>query len=229
MISVVIPTLNEAARIAGLVQALRDQPGACEVIVVDGASTDATVALAREAGADAVIVAPRGRGQQLAAGVARARGEVLWFLHADTEVPLGALATLTQAMAADPACPGGNFRLLFDGDDRFARWLEGFYAWLRRRGYYYGDSGVFIRRHVLDRLGGIRPIALMEDYDLVRRLERVGRTICIAAPPLRTSCRRFVGRHPVAIVAGWVRIHLLFLCGRAPGGLAVLYDSERRG
>ena len=131
-------------------------------------------------------------------------------------------------MAGDPACPGGNFRLLFDGDDGFSRWLNGFYAWLRRRGFYDGDSGIFIRRSVLEALGGIRPIALMEDHDLVRRLERIGGTMCIADPPLLTSSRRFAGRPPVRIIAGWVRIHLSYYCGIAPARLAELYDSERK-
>lgn len=227
MISVVIPTLNEAANIAGLVCALRAEPLACEIIVADGGSTDPTMALAREAGADHVIAAPRGRGQQLAAGAERASGEVIWFLHADTRLAFGTLAALEVAMTADPTSPGGNFRLLFDGDDGFSRWLNGFYAWLRRRGFYYGDSGIFIRRSVLSAVGGVRPVALMEDYDLVRRLERAGRTLCIAEPPLLTSSRRFAGRAPARIVAGWVWIHLGYYCGVAPARLASLYDSER--
>jgi len=226
MISVVIPTLNEARTITGLVQVLRAEPVGCEIIVVDGGSTDDTVA--RAAGADLVIEAPRGRGQQLAAGAARARGEVIWFLHADTLVAPGTLPALAHAVAADPSCPGGNFRLVFDGEDGFSRWLTGFYAWLRRRGFYYGDSGIFIRRSALDALGGVRPIALMEDYDLVRRLERAGPTLCIEDPPLVTSCRRFADRRPLAIVAGWLRVHLLYHCGVGPARLATLYDSERR-
>jgi len=123
---------------------------------------------------------------------------------------------------------GGNFRLLFDGDDGFSRWLNGFYAAIRRRGFYYGDSGVFVRRPVHDSLGGIRPIALMEDYDFVRRLESAGPTVCIETPPLVTSARRFVGRHPLAIVTGWLAIHALFHLGAPPSWLARLYDSMRR-
>ena len=68
----------------------------------------------------------------------------------------------------------------------------------------------------------------MEDFDLVRRLERVGPTLCIDSPPLVTSSRRFAGRGPASIVAGWLRLHLLYLLGTAPGRLAALYDSERR-
>ena len=227
MISVIIPALNEAARLPGLLAQLRAEPALHEIVVSDGGSSDNTPGLAMGE-RTIVLTAPLGRGQQLAAGVTQASGDVLLFLHADTIFPPGGLAAIQQALTTNPAAPGGNFRLLFDGDDGFSRWLEGFYGWIRRRGVYYGDSGIFIRRHVYDAIGGIPPIALMEDFDLVRRLERVGPTLCIDSPPLVTSSRRFAGRGPASIVAGWLRLHLLYLLGTAPGRLAALYDSERR-
>lgn len=128
----------------------------------------------------------------------------------------------------DPDVIGGNFRLLFDGDDAFSRWLDGFYAWIRRRGLYYGGSGIFVRRRVCDVLGGVRPVNLMEDYDFTRRLEAFGRTVCIDTPPLVSSSRRFRGRHLVAIVAGWLLIHGLYHLGVPPAQLARLYNSARR-
>ena len=82
---------------------------------------------------------------------------------------------------------GGNYRLLFDGQDGFARWLEGFYAAIRAMGFWYGDSGIFVRRAALVAMGGVRPIPVMEDYDLVRRMKRAGPTACLAEPPLTTS------------------------------------------
>ena len=82
-------------------------------------------------------------------------------------------------MTEDETLCGGNFRLLFDSDDPFSRWLDGFYVWLRSHGFYYGDSGIFMRRDVYDTMGGTRPIALMEDYDFVRRLEAHGNACCI--------------------------------------------------
>jgi rSAM/selenodomain-associated transferase 2 len=227
MISVIVPTLNEAVRLPPLLARLRAESGDHEIVVSDGGSTDGTPDLAGGNGTT-VVASPRGRGQQLLAGVAQARGDVLLFLHADTIFPVGGLAAIRDALIAAPQAPGGNFRLLFDGDDRFLRWLEGFYGWIRRRGFYYGDSGIFIRRDVLGRIGGIAPIALMEDFDLVRRLERAGPTLCIDTPPLVTSSRRFAGRGPVSIVAGWLRLHCLYLLGATPDRLAALYDSERR-
>lgn len=227
MISIVIPTLNEAARLPGLLGRLADEAVRHEVIVVDSGSSDATALVAQAAGAR-VLPAALGRGQQLAAGAAAAMGETLLFLHADSRFPAGGLAQIERVLARDPDCLGGNFRLLFDGDTSFSRWLTGFYAWIRARGLYYGDSGVFVRRKVYDALGGIRPIEVMEDYDFTRRLERLGRTCCIADPPLVTSSRRFEGRQPVAIVLGWLEIHALFHLGVPARLLARRYEAQRR-
>lgn len=227
MISIVIPTLNEAARLPGLLGRLADEAVRHEVIVVDSGSSDATALVAQAAGAR-VLPAALGRGQQLAAGAAAAMGETLLFLHADSRFPAGGLAQIERVLARDPDCLGGNFRLLFDGDTSFSRWLTGFYAWIRARGLYYGDSGVFVRRKVYDALGGIRPIEVMEDYDFNRRLERLGRTCCIADPPLVTSSRRFEGRRPVAIVLGWLEIHALFHLGVPARLLARRYEAQRR-
>lgn len=226
MISVVIPALNEAANLPGVLSRLAKETVPHEVIVADGGSSDDTVAIARSFGAT-VLSTPPGRGRQLAAGSEKARGDVLFFLHADSVFPEGGLAAVQKALAENPEAPGGNFRLLFDGDDDFSRWLEGFYAWIRARGFYYGDSGIFIRSRVLKSLGGLRPIALMEDYDLVRRMERAGQTVCIEAPPLVTSFRRFRGRRKVAIIWGWLKIHTLYHLGMNPERLAEIYDSAR--
>jgi rSAM/selenodomain-associated transferase 2 len=227
MISVVIPTLNEAARLPCLLDSLAREDADHEVIVVDGGSEDETVAIAARRGSMTIGSRP-GRGHQLRAGAAIARGTVILFLHADSIVAPRALSAIAEAFKADPRLIGGNFRLLFDGPSGFSRWLTRFYAWLRRHGVYYGDSGLFVRRDVYDALGGIPPIALMEDYAFVRRLERSGPTRCIDDPPLMTSSRRFTRRRPAAIVLNWLLIHALFHLGVPPDRLAALYDSGRR-
>ena len=226
-ISVIIPTLNEAHSLPALLAALQGQDGLAECIVADGGSPDGTAALARRSGAR-VVHCGRGRGGQLDAGARQATGDVLLFLHADSIVPEGALARLIKTLADRPAAVGGNFRLLFDGNDGFSRWVCGFYRWIRERGFYYGDSGIFVRREAYRALGGFRPIALMEDYDFTRRLEDFGETCCIQDPPLITSSRRFRGRHPAAIVAGWFILHGLYHLGVPAHWLARLYNSERR-
>lgn len=224
----VIPALNEATQLPDLLGALLAEPVSRETIVIDGGSIDGTAEVAREAGATLVMSTTRGRGQAIAAGAAVARGEALLFLHADCVFPPGGLVAVERQLREQTEVVGGNFRLLFDGKDGFSQWLSGFYALIRRLGFYYGDSGIFVRRAALDAIGGVRPIALMEDYDLVRRLRRAGPTVCITEPPLVTSSRRFAGRHPAAIVLGWACIHLLYWLGIDPKRLARLYDSERR-
>jgi rSAM/selenodomain-associated transferase 2 len=223
VISVIIPTLNEAAALPGLLQALARQGETHEIIVADGGSTDGTVSLALASGAR-VFSASKGRGAQLAAGAAAAGGEVLWFVHADSKVPYAAMRALLRALE-DPRVAGGNFRVLFDGDTRFDRFMTWFYGVVRRLGLFYGDSGIFVRRAVYGAVGGMRALALMEDHDFARRLRRAGRVACVRFPPLVTSSRRFRGRHPVAIMAGWFAIHALFALGAPPRLLARLYRS----
>lgn len=221
-VSVVIPTLDEAGRLGPLVEALRREPELAEIIVADGGSTDGTPALAEALGAR-VIVTQRGRGRQLRAGADAARGAIVLFLHADSVLPAGGLHALCAALDRDPRVPGGNFRVVFDGGSRFARGLTAAYPWLRHVTLYYGDSGIFVRRSVYEAIGGIKPIAIMEDYDFVRRLERAGPTCRIEKPPLTTSSRKFEGRRASAIVLGWVVIHVLYWLGVSPERLARLY------
>lgn len=225
-VSVIIPTLDEAERLPSLIKALEREPELAEIIVADGGSSDATPALAAALGAR-LVTGERGRGAQLRAGAAVAQGEILLFLHADSVFPAGGLAALCAALDREPRALGGNFLAVFDGDSRFARWLTGFYAALRRFALYYGDSGIFVRRAVYDTIGGFKPMALMEDYDFVRRLERAGPTLRIDTPPLVTSSRKFEGHHPLAIFWGWTVVHLLYWLGAPPERLARRY--YRRG
>jgi rSAM/selenodomain-associated transferase 2 len=223
VISVVIPCLNEAEALPGLLLALARESDAHDVIVADGGSTDASAEAARAGGAR-VMAAPRGRGAQLAVGAAAATGDVLWFLHADSKVAYGAMSALRRALAA-PGVVGGNFRVLFDGDTRFDRFMVWFYGTIRRFGLFYGDSGIFVRRDAYDAVGGMRALPLMEDHEFVRRLRRAGQLACVRFPPLVTSSRRFRGRHPVAIMSGWLAIHVLYAAGASPRLLARLYRA----
>jgi len=223
--SVIIPTWNEAKRIGDVVARLVGDELVDEVIVADAGSPDGTATIAERAGAR-IVRAPQGRGQQLRAGAAVAGGEVLIFLHADTQLPAGALAAV-QAALRDPGVIGGNFRVMFDGDSTFADWLTGFYSWFRSKGLYYGDSVMFLRRDVYRQLGGFRPLALMEDYDLNRRMERHGGTVCIDTPPVITSSRRFEGRRPASIFCQWVLLHVMFYARVPAAFLSRTYDSAR--
>ena len=195
------------------------------MIVVDGGSQDRTLEVARDRGVRTLVSRP-GRGAAISNGAEASRGDVLFFLHADSTLPPGALDRINEVLSTDANIIGGNFRLVFDADTNFSRWLTGFYARMRSLGFYYGDSGIFVRRSVYEALGGFRPLPIMEDFDFVRRLERFGRTCCIKDPPLVTSSRRFEMRHPVEIVYGWVKIHGLFWLGVSPDRLLEIYWTQ---
>jgi rSAM/selenodomain-associated transferase 2 len=225
MISIIIPALNEELSLLRLLDAIRQQSADHEVIVVDSGSQDRTLDIARDHGVRTLVSRP-GRGAAIRVGSAESRGEVLFFVHADSTLPPGVLDGISEVLSADATIIGGNFRLVFDGDRPFSRWLTGFYRWIRSIGLYYGDSGIFVRRSVYEALGGVRPIPLMEDLDFVRRLERSGRTCCVADPPLITSSRRFERRRPLEIVWGWVWLHTLFWLGVSADRLAEIYKTH---
>jgi rSAM/selenodomain-associated transferase 2 len=222
-ISAVIPAWNEEAGIAAAVAAARAV--ADEVIVADAGSPDGTAARARAAGAT-VVTAARGRGPQLQAGAAAARGEVLLFLHADALLAPGARGAILEALR-DPAVVGGNFRLVFVPRTRWAR-VFSLANDLRRRWLriYYGDSGLFVRRGAFEALGGFRPLPLFEDYELVRRLERRGRTVYLRAVEVTASARRFAAA-PVRTLFLWTLLQVLYSAGVPPARLARLYRDLR--
>ncbi|MCZ8147604.1 MAG: TIGR04283 family arsenosugar biosynthesis glycosyltransferase [Roseomonas sp.] len=173
--SVVIPALNAAAGLPATLSALADAPA--EVVVVDGGSTDGTAELAAQLGAHTARV-PRGRGRQLAAGAAAARGPWLLLLHADTVLAPGWGDAVRDAMR-DPG-RAAYFRFALDDAAPAARRLERAVAWrCRVFALPYGDQGLLVHRDLLGSVGGIRPLPLMEDVDLIRRL---GRARLVALP-----------------------------------------------
>jgi rSAM/selenodomain-associated transferase 2 len=226
LISVVVPALDEARALPALLDRLAALDGRWDIVVCDGGSRDGTPELAAaHAARPKVVRGPRGRGAQMNAGACAARGEALVFLHADTRLPDGAYAELDRALA-DPAVLGGNFALRFDGGDRFSRVLGAWYALQRRAGVYYGDSAIWLRRTSFERLGGFRALPIMEDHDLVRRLECAGRTACLRGPAV-TSARRWKRLGLPRTIASWVLIRWLFIAGAPPARLVRMYPHVR--
>lgn len=221
--SIIIPTLNEATTISKVVASLRKLSGEFEVIVADGGSTDDTVNLAKT-GDVRVIETVRGRGRQMNAGAQIASGEVLVFLHADTRLPESALVMIEHLLQDKRVC-GGNFSLVFDGCTREARLLTRIYPLLRLGGMCYGDSAIFIRRDVFERLGGYRDYPIFEDCDLYRRMRRIGKFVRLPAAAA-TSSRRFEGRF-VRTFALWATMQVLYWLGVDPNRLVRWYKPLR--
>ena len=226
MLSVVVPVLDEAAALPGMLDRLAGLRGDPEVIVVDGGSSDGSPAIVAGHPLGARLVeTSRGRAHQCNAGAAAASGEVLLFLHADTRLPRDAPIAIGAA-CRDPRIVGGNFALRFDGGDLFSLILTLYYAVQRLWGGYYGDSAIWIRRDVFERIGGFRPMPIMEDHELVRRLRRAGRDVCLPGPAF-TSARRWKALGLPKTVYSWVVIRGLYLLGVAPERLARLYPTAR--
>jgi rSAM/selenodomain-associated transferase 2 len=188
-LSVIIPTLNAADCLPAALAGLRAH--VAEIVVADGGSTDDTARIAEKAGA-LVIGAPRGRGNQLAAGAAASRGAWLLFLHADCRLESG-WESAVRAFIAAPGAAGraGYFSFALDDASRAARRLERIVRWrCNRLMLPYGDQGLLMARSLYDEIGGFAAIPLMEDVDLVRRLGR--RRLAPIPVPLYSSARRYV-------------------------------------
>src|SRR5918995_3940902 len=188
-LTIVIPALDAAACLRATLDACREAVGA-EVLVVDGGSRDATRDVARRGGARVVESAP-GRGRQLALGAEEARAEWLLFLHADTR-PAPGWAAVARAFMAAPGNTGqaAYFAFALDDPSREARRLERMVAWrCRALALPYGDQGLLIPRTLYGAAGGFRPLPLMEDVDLVRRLGR--RRLAALPVPAVTSAERW--------------------------------------
>ena len=191
-LSVIIPTLDAAAGLPAMLDALDEgrQAGLVgEILVVDGGSRDATTRLAEAVGAR-VIAAPRGRGAQLTAGGATARGDWLLFLHADTRLAPGWSAAVADFIADDGnANRAGYLRFRLDDASPAARRVEAMVAWrCRVLALPYGDQGLLISAALYRAIGGFRPLPLMEDVDMSRRLGR-RRLVPLSADALTSAAR----------------------------------------
>ena len=220
-LSVVMPVLDEAAGISATLRALAPlRARGHEVIVVDGGSADATVALAA-AGADRVIQGPRGRARQMNAGAAVAQGEVLLFLHADTVLPDAADGAIRQAMAA--GARWGRFDVTISGSEALFPLIATLMN-LRSRfsGIATGDQAIFVERHLFMQLGGYADQPLMEDIDLCRRLRALSPPACLRQR-VQTSGRRWQQRGVWRTVWLMWRLRWRYWRGVSPEALARAY------
>lgn len=189
-LSVVIPTLNAGPGLSRTMESLAGGGLDPEVIVADGGSADATRRIAQALGAH-VVEAPRGRGPQMAAGAAEARGDWLLFLHADSYLQRGWQA-VARGFMTDPAnrFRAAYFHLILDDTAAPARRVENLANWRARTlGLPYGDQGLLISRAFYDYLEGFAPLPLMEDVEIVRRIGKARLTALPTA--VTTSATRY--------------------------------------
>ncbi len=192
LISVIIPALNEASQIGASLDQFISQAGEWECLVVDGGSSDDTVERAASKGAR-VLRAEGGRGPQMNAGAAAARGDLLLFLHADARLPEDAAALMAKTLE-DPRVVAGCFRIRHTASRWEGSWRAGLLRVADLRSRYtrlpYGDQGLFLRRATFEALGGFPGLPLMEDLAFSRILAARGR-IATVAKPMQVSARRF--------------------------------------
>lgn len=225
-LSIIIPALNEAGHITatlGSLQALRKR--GAEIVVVDGGSSDDTVALSGER-ADRVLVSEPGRARQMNAGAAAASGEILCFLHADTRLPENADGLMIDGLARSRRS-WGRFDVRIEGTHPLLRVV----AWMMNRrsrltGITTGDQAMFMTRSLFEAAGRFPEIALMEDIAFSKQLKIYGAPLCIVHP-LTTSGRRWEQHGVWRTIALMWRLRLAYWLGADPDKLALRYARQK--
>lgn len=205
-LSVIVPTLNEQAHLHATLASI-DLGAADDLIIVDGGSCDATQDIARQF-TSRVLSAPRGRARQMNTGARQAQGDVLLFLHADTQLPPGGLDRVRDTMR-QPQIAGGAFRLSLTPPTRALRliaWGANVRTRLGKRPY--GDQALFIRRSLFETIGGYADTPFLEDVQMVKALRQYGK-LAIMPQAVRTSGRRW---QRDGLIYTTVRNNVLMLC-----------------
>ncbi len=229
-ISIVIPALNEAATIAKILTNIHDLPQV-EIILVDGGSSDDTIKISQALGVR-VLSSAKGRAHQMNVGAKAATGEILLFLHADTVLPLGfeqmVRSTLQPPLEKYKTPPvAGAFTLQIDDSMPSLRSIERLVAWRSKwRQMPYGDQAIFLTAETFRSVGGFIEMPIMEDFDLIKRLQRLGRIEILAAPVI-TSARRWLQRGVWQTTLINQAIIIGYSIGISPTRLATWYCRRR--
>lgn len=215
MISVIIPTYNEAAYLPSTLDSVAYSNTNKEVIVVDAGSVDGTSDLARARAARVLLSQRRHRAYQMNLGACHACGAVLLFLHADTVLPTAALDRIASCLSEN-GIVGGGFARRYDTSSWFLR-TTCLLADFRTRwtGWFLGDQAIFIRTETFEKLAGFRDLELFEDLDFSMRMAKVGKVTTLS-PPVITSSRRFKRGGEVTTTLSDVWLTCRYLAGADP-------------
>jgi rSAM/selenodomain-associated transferase 2 len=233
-ISVIIPTLNEERTIAATL-AHTASLGFDELIVVDGGSLDQTPVLVESYRRSTqppaqspvrLVTAPPGRARQMNEGAKASRGEVLLFLHADTQLPRDATTVINRALA-DHRMVGGRFDVRFDRPSMWGTIISRMMNWRSRlSGLATGDQALFVRRSIFEQMGGFADMPLMEDIEFSGRLKHLGATAALTAT-VTTSFRRWEQQGPLRTILLMWTLRFLYWIGISPSHLAKWYKVIR--
>ncbi|MBN3906553.1 MAG: TIGR04283 family arsenosugar biosynthesis glycosyltransferase [Nostoc sp. NMS1] len=223
-ISIIIPTLNEAGNIKQAIATTQANLN-IEVIVVDGGSSDDTVAIAQSLNVKVISSSP-GRAVQMNAGAVAASGEILLFLHADTRLPTGFDEMIRTALQ-QPGIVAGAFKLRIDASLLSLRWVE----WgVKMRSHFcqmpYGDQAIFLTKEAFQQIGGFPELPIMEDFELMRRLKPIGRIVIISTPVL-TSARRWLQKGVFKTTLLNQLVIIAYLLGISPERIRSWYRREK--
>ncbi|MEH2319473.1 TIGR04283 family arsenosugar biosynthesis glycosyltransferase [Nostoc sp.] len=229
-ISIIIPTLNEAGNIKEAIPTVRyanatTQPSKdIEVIIVDAGSEDGTVKTAQSLGIKVISSSP-GRAIQMNAGAVAASGDILLFLHADTRLPTG-FDDMIRTALQQPGIVAGAFNLRIDASLLSLRWVE----WgVNMRSHFcqmpYGDQAIFLTKEVFQQIGGFLELPIMEDFELMRSLKRIGRIVIIPTPVV-TSARRWLQKGVFKTTLLNQIVIIAYLVGISPKRICRWYRRE---
>ncbi|MEH2211718.1 TIGR04283 family arsenosugar biosynthesis glycosyltransferase [Nostoc sp.] len=223
-ISIIIPAINEARNIKKAIATTQGNIN-IEVIVIDGGSSDDTVAIAQSLNVKVISSSP-GRAVQMNAGAVAASGEILLFLHADTRLPTGFDEMIRTALQ-QPGIVAGAFKLRIDASLLSLRWVE--WGVNVRSHFYqmpYGDQAIFLTKEIFQQIGGFPELPIMEDFELMRRLKRIGRVVIIPTPVV-TSARRWLQKGVLKTTLLNQIVIIAYLLGVSPERICSWYCREK--